>query len=562
MAQPHDPNSLAALLATASLQFNRGEVEAAERICNRILRSDPDQPDVLHLMGLMHRLNGNAAAAMTLLRRAAALKPNPVVFLNLADVLMDNGEFREAEKYCRDVVASSPLDANAHYKLGLALHWLRDPRAAAASLREALRLKPDLYAARVDLGRVLLAAGDHAAARQELEHMLRLDPPLTNAFVFYGLACSELGDFATAEKVLRQALEHEQDPTPTLVNLANVYRDSGDFQRASEVYERVMVLAPENHDARNDYAHALLAQGQFARGWELYEARWEAYDHPRSAAYPQPAWNGEPLAGKRLLLWGEQGIGDQVMFAGIIAEVQAAAASCSLACHPKLVDLFARSFPGLQVVPANSARHAELINQPFDFQAPLASLARHFRVAGTDFPRHTGYLRADPGKVEAWKGRLAALGGSPKIGISWRGGTVGTRRHLRSIELAKWLPILGTPGIEFISLQYTDCAAELAALREAHGVVVHHWPEAIADYDETAALVCSLDRVVSVCTSLVHLTGALGRPAWVLVPAVPEWRYLREGESMPWYPSVRLHRQERIGEWDGVVGHIAGLLRG
>jgi hypothetical protein len=192
---------------------------------------------------------------------------------------------------------------------------------------------------------------------------------------------------------------------------------------------------------------------------------------------------------------------------------------------------------------------------------PIASLGQFFRKRFADFPQHTGYLRADPRKVAAWRERLAAMGGKRKVGISWRGGFVGTRRHLRSIDLEGWLPILKTPGVEFVSLQYTDCAAELSALREQHGVVVHHWQEAIDDYDETAALVCALDRVVSVCTALIHLTGALGREAWILVPALPESRYMRHGDRMPWYPSVRLFRQARIGSWRDVIESVAAQLR-
>jgi hypothetical protein len=336
----------------------------------------------------------------------------------------------------------------------------------------------------------------------------------------------------------------------------------GDFPRADRTFARVLELAPGYAAGRSDYAHALLARGEFARGWELYESRWEAEGWPDRAAYTQPPWNGEPLAGKRLLVWGEQGIGDQIMFASMVPEVLAQAAACCLTCEPRLAEIFTRSFPAARVVAQGSAEPSTLAGQHFDYQVPMGSLGRHLRRDFGDFPQLRGYLHADPAKTRAWAQRLAALGPGRKIGISWRGGFVGTRRHLRSIDLQEWTPILTVPDARFVSLQYTECAAEREALRARHGIALHHWQQAIDDYDETAALVGALDLVISVCTALVHLAGALGRPAWVLVPAIPEWRYMRQGDRMPWYSSVTLIRQQRIGAWGEVIADVAARLRG
>jgi ADP-heptose:LPS heptosyltransferase len=162
--------------------------------------------------------------------------------------------------------------------------------------------------------------------------------------------------------------------------------------------------------------------------------------------------------------------------------------------------------------------------------------------------------------VGEWKRRLDALGPGPKIGLSWRGGVGHTGKARRSLTLEQLRPVLKSPGEHFISLQYTDVQAELAELRTRHGITVHHWPEAIDDYDETAALVCALDQVVTVCTAIVHLTGALGRPAIVMVPFGSDWRYGAEGDRMLWYPSVRLVRQSAIGEWSTVLETVAGLV--
>jgi hypothetical protein len=232
-------------------------------------------------------------------------------------------------------------------------------------------------------------------------------------------------------------------------------------------------------------------------------------------------------------------------------------------CTPKLEGLFRRSFPGAAVhggrQDAVDTAWLEACGA-IDAQIAMGSLPRYFRTSRAAFPAHTGYLRADESSLERWRERLSGLGPGPKIGISWRGGTVHTRTRSRSVELVELAPILRTPGVHFVSLQYGECAEDIARLQASHGIAIGHWPEALADYDQTAALVAALDLVISVQTAVVHLAGALGRPVWVLVPAVPEWRYQLSGEDLPWYPAARLFRQVAAGQWAEVCERIAAEL--
>jgi ADP-heptose:LPS heptosyltransferase len=233
-----------------------------------------------------------------------------------------------------------------------------------------------------------------------------------------------------------------------------------------------------------------------------------------------------------------------------------------LECDARLVPLFQRSFPEITVYARRPEDDADWLSElePVDVQIALGSLPQHYRRRAEDFPRRA-YLRADPARVEHWRQRLAALGPGRKVGISWRGGTVNSRRALRSIPLAQWLPILQQPGAQFISLQYTDCRSDLADLQARHGATVHHWQEAIDDYDETAALVAALDLVISVQTSVVHLAGALGRRVWAIVPRSPEWRYGNRGETMPWYADVHLVRQRQAKGWEECIDTVSARLR-
>jgi len=325
----------------------------------------------------------------------------------------------------------------------------------------------------------------------------------------------------------------------------------------------VLERNPHDHETRLVQSYMNLKRGGFEAGWRDYEAR----EYSRYAApghYDFARWDGEQCSGKTLLIVGEQGFGDQIMFASCFNEAMRRAGRCVIECDPRLAGLFRRSFTSANIRPVvHAGEHSVLPAQtePIDLQIPMGSLPGFFRKRWEEFPRHSGYLRADPRRIVYWRARLDALGPGPKIGLSWRGGVAATRRHLRCIDLEEFLPVLDLPAI-FVSLQYGDCADDLSRLTQEHGVILPHWQDALDDYEETAALICALDLVISVCTAVIHLAGALGKPVWVLVPAIAEWRYLDRGELLPWYPSARLFRQTEPGQWKCAIKQITEQLPG
>jgi hypothetical protein len=262
------------------------------------------------------------------------------------------------------------------------------------------------------------------------------------------------------------------------------------------------------------------------------------------------------------LLAAEQGLGDEMMFASCVPDVLALGIRCVIECHPKLAPVFRRSFPQATIHAGTQLDDPAWLHAHPEVAAyvPLGSLPQRFRRTRTDFPDHRGYLRADPAKVAAWRARLDALGPGRKIGISWRGGTAKTRRKLRSPAPEELAGVLRLPDTRWVSLQYDATPEEVAALAATTGTAVHHWPDAIDEYDETAALLCALDLTVSVCTAVIHLGGALGRPVWVMAPYSPEWRYGLYWDRMPWYPSVRVLRQAAPGAWDGLLQRVKNEL--
>jgi tetratricopeptide (TPR) repeat protein len=338
----------------------------------------------------------------------------------------------------------------------------------------------------------------------------------------------------------------------------------GDRVQGLALLQQAARLAPNDDHAKYNIGLHHLKYGEYAAGWDGYEhrRRFESFvgKHRR---FPLPEWDGGSLAGRTLLVQPEQGLGDEIMFGSCIPEVAAQAKHVIVECDAKLEAIFRRSFPQCTVV----SRQRTLANdwvqriepRP-DLQIAAGSLACRFRRAASEFPQHKGFLHPDPSSVTRWRAQLEALGPGRKVGLSWQGGVGFTGRKRRSLTLEQLLPILRLPGLQFVNLQYTEVGEEMRLLESRHGVKVHHWQDAIDDYDQTAALVAALDSVLTVCTAIVHLTGALGRPALVMVPFGPDWRYGAAGERMIWYPSVRLLRQRRIGDWSEVLQEVSSSI--
>jgi tetratricopeptide (TPR) repeat protein len=457
-----------------------------------------------------------------------------------------------------------PVFPQAWYNLALIARRRKDRREAVRCLEQALASNPDYADAHNALGALRLEKGDVGAAIESFERAIACDPANARARSNLGyVLLRERAEYGRGVALIRAALELAPQDPDVWCNYCLVLSHEGRLDETIAVCDRLLAANAGLDEVRLNRALTALKLGRFDEGWPDYEARKRVRSNYVPRPYAFPEWRGESLASKTILVYGEQGIGDEIMFASCLRDLLGAAQHCIVDCSPRLAPLFRRSFPGTTVQdveqsephpqwPANAG--------PIHYQVASGSLPGFFRRRAADFPAHAGYLRPEPSRVDYWRERLAAIGPGRKIGIAWRGGMDSTRRSLRSIPLTQWLPLLRQPGPVFVSLQYGDCDAEIDALEKATGCVVHHWPQAAGDLDEVAALICALDLVVSVQTATVHLAGALGRPAWVLVPAVAEWRYLAQGAAMPWYPSVRMFRQPADANWSPVMAAVAARI--
>lgn len=331
---------------------------------------------------------------------------------------------------------------------------------------------------------------------------------------------------------------------------------AGDPAAARALYERLIARDPENASLHAAHALALLGDGEYARGWDEYEWRLRLESRVSPLAHDVPPWTGQPLAGRGVLVEAEQGLGDQIMFASCLPDLLQAGARVAVEASPRLVSLFSHSFPEVTVLPKGATREA-LSWRP-DFRVAIGSLPRWLRRSAEAFPECRAYLEAPPALVAEYKARLAEMGPGPKIGIAWRGGLPETLGALRSMPPAALAPFAAVHGARYVSLEFADCTTEFEAAGLEGRVV--WWDEATLDMARFAALVTALDGVVSVATTAVHLAGALGRPVFAMVARAGTWRYLWQGERMPWYPSVRIWRPANTQEWAACAEEIAKRL--
>jgi Flp pilus assembly protein TadD len=526
----------AAALAARIERALEGDGPATALIqAERAIEQYPDDAGLNELCGRAHLAAGDAEGALDFFELAQHYAPESETALaGRVHALERLGRAAELPQVFRGCLAAAPTHRGALF--GLALDAERNGRFG-----EAIEL----------LERALAASPDDAGVL----NLLGL------------LRARELADFVGGEALLRRALALSPSDSNAAANLGWVLAESGRQEEGLAVLDRLVDAQSEDPEMRLMRALVELKRGNFSAGWRDYGARFASRASvPRPFQYPD--WGASSPARKRVLVFGEQGLGDQIMFASCLPDLFREAASSVIDCDPRLAPLFARSFPSASV-------HGTRQDDPappwldalgaVDMQIPIGDLPRRYRQRLSDFPRHGGYLRPDPVKVGRYAQRLDALGPGVAIGLSWRGGTQSSRAALRSVGLAGMAPLIARIADErpakWVSLQYTPCSEELAAFRDRTGVTIHHWQEAIDDYDDTAALVTALDVVVTVCTAVVHLAGALGRPAVVMVPIAAEWRYGASVETMPWYPSVRLLRQSVAGDWRGVLDAIPGAVR-
>jgi tetratricopeptide (TPR) repeat protein len=555
-----------ALLANALRHHRAGQVDEAERIYSQILAIDPNHSDSLHLLGMAAYHTGRPEDAIAMICKAIAVNDTVAAYhSNLGTILQAQGRLDEAETYYKRALVLDPHLAEAHYNLGNVYYAQNQMEQAAACYEHALALQPKLAEAHYNLGNARQALGKLEEALACYEQALAIDPCKYEAIHNLGNALQALGRFEEALGCYERVLALEPAYAKGHYSLASVLHAMGKLDEACASYEAALALRPDLVEAAFAESLLQLLRADFTSGWRNYEWRWKTKDHtPKMREYRQPFWSGEKLSG-RLLIWGEQGIGDEIMFAGLIPDALRSGNHCVLDCDARLKPLFTRSFRSIDVVSTRASgdlADADPAHNPeFRIAAhlPSGSLPGLFRATGAAFAATTSpYLIADPIAREGFRTRYAD--GRLMVGLAWYTNNRRTGR-IRSVGLPLFAPLLTRTDIRWVSLQYGDHDV-LGKQASAAGapLLIDRAVNQFTDIDLFAAQIAALDMVITIDNSTAHLAGALGIPTWILLPFVADWRWLLVSEDSPWYPTVRLFRQSRPGDWQSVIRQVQCAL--
>jgi len=482
---------------------------------------------------------------------------------NRGNEYLSRGEYAEAVALYLDAIRLNPLYAEAYNNLGMAC--LEQDRYVEAEryLAQALALKPSLVEAHYNRGLVLIEQGKLDDAFACLHQVILLKPDYAEAYDNLGTVCRVQGKLEEAIGFIRQALALKPDYANGHNNLGIVFKDQGRFDVAAEYYNKAISLKPDYDDAHYNHGMLLLQMGDLRNGWAKHEYRWRTKNYSmRQNPFPQPRWQGENLQDKTILVWGEQGVGDELRYASFMPDMPRLAGHSIFECEPRLVKLFARSFPAVEVIPRSDPSHPRTTGKDIIVQSPAASLGRWLRPDLESFPIHNGYLVADPDQVTHWQERLAALGPGLKVGISWRSSLMTGSRARSHNRIEQWEPIFRVPGVTFINLFYGECREELEQVERQFGIRIHRWDDLDLknDLDEVAALTMTLDLVISSPSAVADMPGALGKPVWMMDMSHAHWDSLGQNYS-PWYPSMKLFYGKWNEDWTRIIDTVARELR-
>ena len=454
------------------------------------------------------------------------------------------GRHDEAETLCRSLVQSGLADPQLFFLLGMVLHKTGRETEAAQWLQRAAELEPAGGRIFNALGQVWQKLGDFTKAAGYFARAAELEPRQANHFYCLGNAVYQLDELERAATAFHRAVELNPRDAESWNNLGKCLKELNHVNESIAAYDRALEINPGYLLALQGRSISLLTAGRLAEGCRDYELRWLTLK-PRQ--FVPPRWAGQPIPGKTLFLHAEQGFGDGIQSARYAKLARQHCARVILECRPELKTLFIHSGVADQVI-----AYGEEI-PPFDFYTSIVSLPGLLGFTLKNIPGGVPYLKAPPASQP-----LAAPAGNLKVGLVWAGSPTHRDDANRSVPLALLSPVLGVSGVSFYSLQMPVPPRDTATLKDFSNVTELG---GFADYLATAAVVAQLDLVISVDTSVAHLAGALGRPVWTLVQFAPDWRWFAQfGEKTPWYPTMRLFRQPRRGDWPPVIAQVAAEL--
>lgn len=586
-----NPRSPEALGSYGNVLIERGRREDGIRALSEALRLQPQNPATYVYRGYAHAQDGDHAKALADFDTAVRLSPNwefalhnrasalialnrhkdargdvekllrlapsnVAVLTNYGLILSRDGKFREALSAVERALALDPRNADLMNTQAIALNALKRSSEALRAIDTALEIRPGEVSFEIIRANILAALARIDDALRVYEILAEREPANVEVHIGCANMLMDQNRLPEALQWVERAIAVKPDCAPAWTLRANLLLHLGQYEESFSAYDKAVAVGPDYPEAFHHRGSILLLHGRFEEGWRDFERRFEVTDcNFKLPALNAPVWRGEPLKDRSIVVFSEQGLGDAIQFARFLPQLADMGARLTFLCHPTLIRLF-RNFATAGIELIASCRG----DRRFDYQCALMSLPERFGTSIASVPNAVPYLFAEPDLVAKWRKQIGDEG--LRIGICWQGNPVGQIDKGRSIPLAHFQSIASIPGVRLISLQRSHGLEQLGQLPAGMQV------ETLGPFDtgsdafiDTAAIMQNLDLVVTSDTSVAHLAGALGRPVWVALKHTPDWRWMLKCSNSPWYPSMRLFRQQRRGDWAGVFSEIADALQ-
>jgi tetratricopeptide (TPR) repeat protein len=579
------------LIQNAIEKHIAGNLQEAEVIYRAILEVQPNEPDALHLLGLVAHQVGNNKTAINLLEKAISVNPNASDFYfhcaeaylalhkndlaitrykqalaikpDYVDVLNNLGlalhklkRYEETITHYEQAIVLKPDYAEAHNNLANSLQELDRQQEAITHYEQAIVLKPDYAEAHYNLGNTLQKLDRQQEAIIHYEQAIVLKPDYAEAHYNLGNTLQKLDRQQEAIIHYEQAIVLKPDYAEAHNNLGYTLQEIDQLIEAVKHYEQAIVLKPDYAEAHYNLGFAYLLNGSFEKGWLNYEWRYKTAENKRHIRnFNQPQWDGSPLNHQTIFLHAEQGLGDTIQFIRYLPMVANSGGNIIVECDQGIIHLFSE-YKNI----ADFIGKGEPIPD-FDVHSPLLSLPKIFNTTYDTIPSTVNYIHANETLINSWNKKLSSTK-KYKVGFFWQGNKKYFRDKSRSIPLIKFKDLLSISGVEFISLQKGEGQEQIIESGFSHLVSDYtSQMDNVEKFADTVAIINGLDLIIGTDTSIIHLAGAMGKPVWLLLPFYPDWRWMLNKENSPWYPTMRLFRQQEIGDWGTVINQLKDELQ-
>ena len=551
-------------LAMALLKLE--QFDKAMDACQKAIQILPENFQAYNTLGNLYKRLGRFEEAIQAYHQVLSIKPKLAeTYSNLGDVFKESNRFREAMQAYQQATEINPNLAQVHASMGSILY---QKLSELDNIEDGSNMKRDNPVFHGTVDSSLTTASCLEKVIRYYQRALEINPVYSaDACNNLGVAYEKAGRFEEAIQQYNQALDINPKCDAFYDNLGHVLYEYGRPEEAMRVYRSAIEINSEHVEHHRGYSHVSLLMGNFLQGWKEYEWRWKSdkFLAENKKVYPQPLWDGSSLGDKSILVWPEQGVGDQIMFASLLPKLQQQTNRAVVVIEYRLLSVFQRSFCDIRLLIAKARPHLQLLEGSIDFQSPIGSLAQWFISDEESFPKHQAYLKACSKKTQKYRVKYRQLAaGKLLVGISWKS----TRAHkdfgqLKSTCLRQWTGLISQEDCLFINLQYGDVKGEICEFSNQTGISIYQDEEidSLQSLDDFAAQVAAIDLVISTSNTTVHVAGALGKPVWTLLHYAPDWKWQLDRLDTPWYPSMTLYRQPTVGDWDSVFQKVQHDLK-